>query len=162
MPRNLPVDKSVLKAAFCKGIPLTDLAKQYNINAATIRSMAVRGKWMEAKAKTDELLHQVAADAGIAHVAAIATEVKTRLAELSAFQFADKLDKLDIEGYTRALNTLDLMARRAHRLDEQQAKSTSLIQVNVDVNGASSSASSSVIDVDGEASTADETLKLMQ
>lgn len=134
VPKNLPVDKSQLKAAFCKGVPLTDLAKQFNINVATIRSMSVRGKWSVAKAKTEELVHQVALDAGIKHVTDVALQVKERLTELATFKFADSLNKLDAEGYVRSLNTLDLIARRAYRLDEAQKSAQTLVSVTVNAN----------------------------
>lgn len=141
MPRNLPVDKSILKAAFCKGIPLSDLAEKHKLNLGSLRSIAIRGKWSEAKAKTDELVQQVAQDAGLEHVAKIAAIASAKIDELSAYDFIGNVKNLDAEGFTRCLNTLDLMKRRAHKLDEQQAKTSSLVQVNVTTNGGETVAS---------------------
>jgi hypothetical protein len=155
MPKNLPVDKSQLKAAFCKGIPLTDLAKQFNINVATIRSMSVRGKWRIAKAKTEELVHQVALDAGIKHVSDVASQVKERLAELATFKFGEALNKLDAEGYVRSLNTLDLIARRAYRLDDAQKRSQTLVTVNVNSESGGGVKLANIVDVDTVVSDAD-------
>lgn len=141
MPRKLNIDISVLKAAFCKGLQLTELAKKYSVNIHTLRSIAKRDNWVQDKAKSDALVHQVSQDAGIQHVARISEIVSSKLDELAKYDFISNVKDLDAEGFTRCLNTLDLMKRRAHRLDEQAThKPSSLVQVNVTTNGASSMA----------------------
>lgn len=131
MPKNLPVDKAALKVAFCNGLPLSDLATKFNIKLSAIRQMAVRGKWQAAKTSNAELVSQVVADAGIKHVNAVASQVQNRLAELATFKFAEAVNKLDAEGYVRSLNTLDLIARRAYKLDEEQKRGQTLVSISV-------------------------------
>lgn len=146
MPKTLSIDYAAARAGFVKGISLIDLAKEHGCNLGSLRSRAQREGWGKLKAKAEQSMLQVSQEAGIQHVSKVARHVSSKLDELMQFDYVSAFKTLDAEGFVRSLNTLDLIARRAYRLDEPTAKTTSLVQINV--NGGADVARAITVDTE--------------
>lgn len=154
MPKPLSADWEGMKAGFVKGMTLNDLATKHRVKLGTIRCRAQREEWHTVKAKADSALLQVSQDAGIRHVSKVARFVNSKLDELMQFDFVSAFKTMDGEAFVRSLNTLDNIARRAYRLDEEQKRSQTLLSVTVNSNG-SVNADGKIIELDNMQSITD-------
>lgn len=150
VPTALPVDYGEIKAAFCKGVPISTLAKEYNLNEGSLRSVATRQKWSKVKAKADSSVLK-AAQLDIAghvnsHIERMIGFANNALSNIESRGFNGKLD--DLQTLVGIADKLDLMQRRTLRMDEQQARASTL--VSVVVNGANSAEKRDFIELNGE------------
>jgi hypothetical protein len=137
MHKALPIDREALRAAYLKGLPLCDLAKQFNVNENTIRSWASRGKWQRSAQQAAQIVQLHAIDAMVAqsnrHLAKMGTLAERAIdvlndKPLSNMQFAE------LEQLARVADTFDKIARRTYGLDQAANQARPVLAVNVTIN----------------------------
>lgn len=155
MPAKLPVDYNEIRSAYCKGMTLADLAKEYNVPYGALRARASREKWTASVTNVNARIHQSVTEK-------LASSASQWVTKIDSFVHAslEKLDpsKLNLRDLALAVGvaeTADRMARRTYGLDrEQQARSGTLVQVNV-ANGSTAQVKrvgyAGLVDVDSAA-----------
>lgn len=146
-----------------KGLSYKDISTKLNIPLPGLLKYGKRHGWDATRTKavqhvSNSVQNEMASRA-LKHVGRIADLADKAIENI----IARDMENMDIDSLSKLAsiaNTFDLMGRRAYRLDDEKAKTTSLVQINVDVgNGAQARA----IDVAAEHVDDDSTtLKLMQ
>lgn len=149
MPVALPVDYAQLRADFCKGVPLKDLADTHNLNVGSLRSRAQREEWSTIKQKAEHsLMHHAQTEiveASRKHVKSILGYTDAALANIVSRGFDDK--PATLLTLVTIADKLDQITRRTLRMDEQSAQSVPHLAVQVNVNNSGSVSGTNSCDV---------------
>lgn len=132
MPKALTAPWDELKAAFIKGVPLPELAKQYGVSYSALRTRAHRCKWRADAATGAAILQQSATrsmqERGEHWGGRVATLMERHLTYLESLD-PSKLKLKELEMLARITDTTDKTARRTFGLDAEQPKAN--LQINI-------------------------------
>jgi hypothetical protein len=135
MPKALPIDWDSLNAAYLKGVPLPELARQSGVSYHALRARAHRYKWRAAAANATEMLQQsvaaTMAQRGQQWGGRMANLVEKHLAHLEQLD-PSKLKFSELEALARITDATDRTARRTFGLDSEASGGGGVaLQVNV-------------------------------
>lgn len=148
-------DYATAKILRTKGLSYSKIAEETGIPYDALAKYASRHQWDKNHDKAVALMSKdVMRDfsrLANGHVEATVDIGKKRYLELTEFDFASAVKKLDAEGYLRCFDLADRILRRALKLDEQAATKPAIaLQVNVSNAGTSSQDAVSAHVIDDE------------
>ncbi len=159
MPAAIAIDHDVLRVAYCKGVPLSELASQHGIKLVTLRSIAVRQGWTQDRAKSASIIQKSAntALAGSADrwVSRIDTYVNRSLDGIE-MRDANTLKPAELKTLLECAAIANTMARSNLKLDADSGNGAGAklaVQINVGSSQVDSQADAQTIEA--EASVAD-------
>lgn len=138
---RLNANWDLAKSMCLKGMPLKDIAKQTGIGYEPLRQRAHRYKWVqtatEASRAVTLAVTERMTDVATQHIDRILGYADGALTNLEKRGYDVAIS--DLQTLVNVADKLDQMKRRSLRLDEQHAKPSSLVQVNVNAgNGVTS------------------------
>lgn len=139
-----------------KGLNYKDIAAQTGISEVALSRYAQRHEWDK---KHDKLVASVSVNVAARHVNQVTRLCQDKLDELRSYDFNAAMRKLDAEAFVRCVNALDVIIRRALRMDEVTSNGRAALAIQVNVNGHPANADSSIQDAeliaDADSSVAD-------
>ena len=125
--QDVAVDWAEMRALYCKGISLSDLARKFGINASTIRARSSREKWHNTVARVNEhVLQGVTQDLTASAKSWIGRMDKVVHAGLDNVT-AKGIDKLNLKDLSMALDCIEKanrIARQTYGLDKADGQHT--------------------------------------
>jgi hypothetical protein len=152
MPKSIATDWGAIQAMYMRGLAPAEIAETLGVSIQAIKKRAVRGKWKQTRITVSQAVSSVVSKDLLGdskgHVKQV-LDAKSRLISELIERNLSSMSLDELETWAKALDKGDVIGRRSHGLDAEQANARSATLVQVVINTKDTALTPIDVDNDG-------------